>query len=693
MGVGLVAPAFLAGLLVLAVPIIVHLRQRQQSTTVGYPSLMFLRRVSHQRVRRRQLRHRLLLLLRCSGLVLLALAFSRPFFGDPTANVFVEPGAVESVILLDQSASMAYGDRWPRAQRAVLDALDKMASGDHGSLVLFAAEAELVAQSDDSIRAAVQAASPGNAVTRFGPALRLGARLLDESARLHRQLLLISDFQRRGSEEAEVQLPEGALVTAVDVGQPEVSNLAVADVRLQRHYEPGSEDRVGLGVEMLRPTIRLTNQGAKLFQSVEVQLQLGESLIESRTVDVEPNSSVSVIFEPFALPGDVKGKVVAGHDALARDNVFYFALSPGQAVGVLLIEHPRASASDSFFLRQALQIGSRPPFRVDVRELSELTDAALEGQSLVILNDSGLPSGPGGEKLLDFVAEGGGVLMVLGELQHPGSVSTAAATLLPSGVGIPVDRSAELGGTLAYFDSTHPIFTLFRAQGSGDFASTRFYRYRALDPAPEQSILARFDDGRVALAESSLAKGKVLVWTSSLDTFWNDLALKPVFLPFLQQVARYTAGYTEEPPWQSIGSGVALRQPLISARLRSPSGRVWDLHRDAAAAWPLFDEPGFWDLAWGKDGEQGSGTVAVNLERAESDLARIDPEELVATLQWSSDSVGSVSPQPVQPGSEHPQNLWWIALVLVFAVLASETLLSNWLSSRTPAVGKPALVR
>ena len=31
------------------------------------------------------------------------------------------------------------------------------------------------------------------------------------------------------------------------------------------------------------------------------------------------------------------------------------------------------------------------------------------------------------------------------------------------------------------------------------------------------------------------------MWTSTLDLTWNDLALKPVYLPFVHQVARYLA--------------------------------------------------------------------------------------------------------------------------------------------------------
>jgi hypothetical protein len=39
------APALLAGLLAIAIPIVVHLVQRDRRTIVAFPSLMFLRRI------------------------------------------------------------------------------------------------------------------------------------------------------------------------------------------------------------------------------------------------------------------------------------------------------------------------------------------------------------------------------------------------------------------------------------------------------------------------------------------------------------------------------------------------------------------------------------------------------------------------------------------------------------------------
>src|SRR6185295_18281721 len=107
------APLFFAGLAAIAVPILVHLIQRERKDVIHFPSLMFLRKIPYQSVERRRIHNWLLLLLRAAAMALLIAAFSRPFFTqDPVKAAALTTGAREVVILLDRSASMGYGDHW-----------------------------------------------------------------------------------------------------------------------------------------------------------------------------------------------------------------------------------------------------------------------------------------------------------------------------------------------------------------------------------------------------------------------------------------------------------------------------------------------------------------------------------------------------------------------------------------------------
>jgi hypothetical protein len=110
------APAFFFFFFALAIPVVIHLIQRERKTIIEFPSLMFLRRIPYQSVRRRRVRHWWLLLMRAAAVAMIVAAFARPFFRQGALASTAGGGARELVILLDQSASMGYGDHWDKAR-------------------------------------------------------------------------------------------------------------------------------------------------------------------------------------------------------------------------------------------------------------------------------------------------------------------------------------------------------------------------------------------------------------------------------------------------------------------------------------------------------------------------------------------------------------------------------------------------
>src|SRR4051794_40438423 len=123
-------PLFLLGLAGLAVPVIVHLIQRERKNVVQFPSLMFLQRIPYQSVRRRRIRNWPLLLLRMVALALIVAAFARPFLRRQAVALAAAGGAREVVILVDRSYSMGYGERWTRAVTAGHKAVSALGQGD-----------------------------------------------------------------------------------------------------------------------------------------------------------------------------------------------------------------------------------------------------------------------------------------------------------------------------------------------------------------------------------------------------------------------------------------------------------------------------------------------------------------------------------------------------------------------------------
>jgi hypothetical protein len=164
------APLFFVALAGLAIPVLLHLIQREKKQIRHFPSLMFIRRIPYKSVRRRRIHNWLLLMVRLAALALLVVAFARPFFERQQLAAAGE-GAREVVVLLDQSYSLGYGDRWERARQAAYNAIDGLGSRDRGSLVLFSSGAEIATRSvpagdRDRLRNAVADAKLSAGTTR-----------------------------------------------------------------------------------------------------------------------------------------------------------------------------------------------------------------------------------------------------------------------------------------------------------------------------------------------------------------------------------------------------------------------------------------------------------------------------------------------------------------------------------------------
>src|SRR4029453_6024471 len=231
-------PLFLLGLAGLAVPVIIHLIQRERKNVVQFPSLMFLQRIPYQSVQRRRIRNWPLLLLRLAALALIVAAFARPFFPPAGLAQAAAQGAQEVVVLIDKSYSMAYGDRWSRAVARAHDQIGTIGPTDRGSVVFFSSGGGVALRSTPGrggLNAAVNVGKPGSGATRYGPALKLAGSIASESALPRREVVLISDFQRAGWQGAEgVRLPDGVTLIPVPIDDSDTSNVSVTPVSLQR---------------------------------------------------------------------------------------------------------------------------------------------------------------------------------------------------------------------------------------------------------------------------------------------------------------------------------------------------------------------------------------------------------------------------------------------------------------------------
>jgi hypothetical protein len=304
----------------------------------------------------------------------------------------------------------------------------------------------------------------------------------------------------------------------------------------------------------------------------------------------------------------------------------------------------------------------------------------------VILNDAPVAQTTA-ERLQRFVERGGGLFVALGERGAWPSV----ADILPGAPGPPVDRTRGTAARLGALEYGHPLFEVFRGPRTGDFASALFYGFRSVVPPPlttkaKVQTLARFDDGAPALIERRVGAGRVLMWTSTLDTGWTDLALKPVFVPFVHRIVRYLAEYREPKPWRTVGDVVdpALQAPARAADVSrvalTPGGERISLDGDGPEVLELAEQ-GFYEFRTQNRDSDPPIVVASNVDLAESDLTTMDSHEIVAAAMGRAGGpMAGPSAPPTDEAQESAQRIWWFLLFAGLVLLAAETIVANRLT-------------
>ena len=661
---GLLAPLFIAGLLAIAIPIIVHLVHRERKEPLAFPSLMFLRRVPFRSAKRQRIRYWSLFLLRVAALILIATAFARPWVRRDLPAAGGAAGGKDIVVLVDRSYSMSAAPVWSRAQRAVQDAVEDAAEADRVAVIGFGEQAELLARLDEGRANAVTAAKsvePGSDVTRYAPAFKLASSVLANS-RGPAEIVVVTDRQRSGWRNLEqVPVPPNTKVRVVDVSATSLNNVAITDAQLARSTFAGRQ--------RVLPSARLINRG-DTDVSIPVQLRLGERVQQSRTVSVKAHGTAPVEFDAMfasSLVGEIR---IDRSDDVAADNAVFFTTEAGGVPAVRIVS---GSSDASYFFENALTAGNPQAVQLH-RGNASVSAADLQGINVVVYLESSLPTGQSAAQLEEFVRQGGGLIVA--------GASTARSTL--SGIrGGNAEVRDQNPAALVSIDALHPVFEPFRASAAGQFASARFNRYVRGAPVDEAQVVARFDDGSPALLERRLGRGRILHWTSGFSRASGDFVLQPAFVPFVQQLVKHAVASNQAQKAYTVGHVIDVNTLAPGDReavVQSPSGDRTRIEAGSRARTLRATEAGIYQIR-GVGAGATTQTVAVNVDVSESDLTPIGAEVFNDAITARAANAAAL-PAAIRPQErEQQQRLWWYLLLIAFAFLAIETVFANRIST------------
>ncbi|MFO0817449.1 MAG: BatA domain-containing protein [Pirellulales bacterium] len=710
------------------IPIAIHLWSRRQYREHAWAAMPFLLAALRRQAKRLWFEQWVLLALRVLICLTLAVALADPMLTGLAALTPAsgDAGSTHHLLVIDVSYSMGYrlgtqGERtaFDEAREALAQRVQRAPQGDGFSIVLLA----------DSPRAAIgepsfdrNAAldelqslriSHGGADVRATLALieRLIADARQRFPRLKRtQVIFATDLGRQGWENAVVpemastweKLAELATTEWIDVGREDNGNLAVMSLRLT-----DSLAVVGRG-SRLEAEIR--NFGASDVRAMPVEFEVDGRPLGVRSLDIPAGGqAVAVADVRFETPGDRIVSVAIRGDRLALDNRRWLSVPVRDRARVLCVE---GRLDEAAYLALALNPSPRDEaaIRVEVAAESALLDRSLSAYDLICLCNVGRLTSAEAAALRDFVSPGGRLAIFVGDQvqgenynlelggQEQGGRETDGSTLrlLPAQLGAPNAMGLRSIDPLDYRD---PLAAPFRGQERAGLLSTPIWCYlpaKLFAPQSAQVALA-FDNGDPWIVHERRGRGEVWLITSAASprsqssttqppTPWSAWAAWPSFPPMIQQLLR-----------ESLAGRLDLRNALVGQPLAgrftsgSAGAEVVVIPPDEGETGETLPrrasvERSNDDLRWSFVATASQGLYiarrgneeerfAVNLDTRESDLTRLDPTLLPASMRRES---SATEPREQGPSAiSSGRSLFRHLLMVVLGLLIGESLLAQ----------------
>ena len=536
------------------IPLAIHLLNRRQQRRLRFPAVRFVL-ISQRRVARTyNLRNWLLLAVRTLAVIFLALLLAHPLW-ETGAGLSARGAPLSTAIIVDNSLSMQVreeGAPFREAKQAAGRILAALGDRDRAAVIATNPVGRREPRLKDSRETVLKDLDP-LAVTAgaadFTAALRTAYGLLRETGG-QKALWVVTDLGLSGWDRLSLpavgEYDPTVPVKIITVGSSEAGPGATIDALAS----PALNIAPGLDIGLV------TSLGASVAGAglpVAARLHIDGKVRDEKQVTLSGDAESTVDFQ-FKLdrPGSHSGYVSLHGEGLSEHLRHYFTLHTRDRLNVLLVDgDPQRAlvASETFFLSRALNPTGDAANSVLLPEVilsGAVGQVDPEGyQALVLANVATLPP-PFVARLAAFVEGGGGLLLSLGDQvvaeDHNRALWNNASPLLPGPLGerrrVPLDRNVTVGEV----DVMHPALEAFGDRRLLDsLRSAKVSSYFQVSPVGGRTLM-RLSNGDPLLVEKEVGKGRVLLWTSTADSAWNNLPLKTGYVPLVQSLVTHMAG-------------------------------------------------------------------------------------------------------------------------------------------------------
>lgn len=523
-------PAILIGLFAASIPVIIHLLNLKKLKNVEFSTLMFLKELQKNKIRKIKIKQWLLLLLRVLIIIFIVLSFARPTLKGVNIAGVTSAAKTTSAFLIDNSFSMSVIDQQGSFLNQTKNLTEKIISlhqeGDEIFVKFLGSDSlsELNISNDNFLNSI-----ESNNISFLKPDLMQNlisaAELVNKNKNFNREIFLFSDFQRN--------------LFNSDIEKKNFSELFNNRVKLYC-FPFRKEDIFNLSIDEIVPENQIIQKGNNLNFIVTVtnhsqqnldnrflSLYLNDKRVAQKSFNINANETQKINIETTLYnDGFLKIYAEIETDDVEFDNKFFLTINIPDNITILIF---RNEISSPDFLKLALQ--SLPDNKIKITEKNVLQKPSvqLNDYDVIILVSDYYDDL---SQLKNYVEQGGSIVII-----PPNKLNLNNFNLIIRSLGLGEFEnifSTEKNSALQFdkVDFEHPVFKDLFAQNQKKIDSPSITKFLKNSSLKGTSIISLSDNSKF-LVENKIDKGKVFLFNSAINPEWSDLQLKSIFAPLI----------------------------------------------------------------------------------------------------------------------------------------------------------------
>jgi hypothetical protein len=522
------APGFFAGLIFLAIPILIHLFNFRRYKKVEFTNVRFLRELKEETTKLNKLKHLLILLCRLLAIAFLVFAFTKPVIpltaekklkNQKNISVFVDnsfsmEGVSKDGPLLEVAKKKAIevASAYPSTARFQLLTNDFLSV--HQRLLT----KEEFIDEVDRVKVSPVSKTMSQIVARQLDAFNI-------QANEEKELFIISDFQKSAADINQIKIESLAHLNFIELPVQNSSNAYIDSCWIESPIV-----QLNKTVEL---AVRVNNSGEEDLDNVPVTLKINgtQRAVASCAIAAKSSAMVKMSFT-IAQPGWQKMKVSITDQPIVFDDDYFLSFNVKENLSVIALDGNNPGP----YLRALY--ANDPFFKFSSVPVNQVDYSVMQNSQVIVLNQLKEISNGLSEELKKFLQKGGSVICFPDSAIDLNSYSPALTSLVGESYSSLIrtnDKVAKLDFKNGIFNDVFDEST--KNQTNLDLPKVNAYYSLNTAVASGRNSLMQLESGASFLSEYTVGKGKMYLFTVPLNSAFCNLSQHALIVPLLYKMA------------------------------------------------------------------------------------------------------------------------------------------------------------